>query len=116
MCGNPIRSFDPRGLNPAAGALEGAEVGTALFPSVSAVVGVIVDAGVGLYIADKAYDAIISNGVPIQASRYAPRFVDPVRRAKEWGERNHVPNAVDIFYDIKKAIAVDLALRRPITF
>lgn len=98
--GNPIRYVDPLGLNPAAGALFGAEVGTVVFPGVGTVVGGIVGAGIGLYIADKAYDAM--TGAPMQAGGYAPGFIDAVRGAKEWGKRNNVPNAVDIFHGIKK--------------
>jgi RHS repeat-associated protein len=39
---------------------------------------------------------------PMQSNQYAPGFVDAVRGAKDWGKRNNVPNAVDIFHDIKK--------------
>jgi RHS repeat-associated protein len=39
---------------------------------------------------------------PFHSDRYAPGFVDAERGARDWGKRNGVPNAVDIFHDIKK--------------
>lgn len=42
--GNPTRYRDPRGLNPIAGAIGGAEIGTMVFPGPGTVIG----AGIGL--------------------------------------------------------------------
>lgn len=95
VLGNPIRYTDPLGLNPMAGAIGGAEIGTIIWPGVGTVVGGAVGFAAGLWIANKTYDAMQSN-------QYAPGFVDAVRGAKDWGERNDVPNAVDIFHNIKK--------------
>ena len=48
--GNPLTFTDPHGLNPVAGGVLGAEVGTALFPGVGTVVGALVGAGIGAII------------------------------------------------------------------
>ena len=93
--GNPIRYTDPLGLNPTAGAIAGAEIGTIIWPGVGTVVGGAVGFGAGLWIANKAHNAMQSN-------KFQPGFVDAIRGAKDWGKRNGVPNAVDIFHDIKK--------------
>ena len=51
----------------------------------------------------KIVDAISqARSTPIQANRYEPGFIDAVRGAKEWGRRNGVPNAGDLFHEIKK--------------
>ena len=47
---DPLRFTDPRGLNPVAGGMIGAEVGTAIFPGVGTVVGGVVGVGVGAII------------------------------------------------------------------
>ena len=46
--GNPLSYTDPRGLNPVAGAIGGAQIGTAIFPGVGTVIGGAVGAGLGV--------------------------------------------------------------------
>jgi RHS repeat-associated protein len=46
--GNSLNFTDPRGLNPIAGAIGGAEIGTAIFPGVGTVIGGAVGAGLGV--------------------------------------------------------------------
>ena len=46
--GNPLMYTDPLGLNPVAGAIGGAQIGTAIFPGVGTVIGGVVGAGLGV--------------------------------------------------------------------
>ena len=46
--GNPLSYSDPLGLNPIAGAIGGAQVGTAIFPGVGTVIGGAIGAGLGV--------------------------------------------------------------------
>ncbi|MEO7885185.1 MAG: RHS repeat-associated core domain-containing protein, partial [Polaromonas sp.] len=62
--GNPISYSDPYGLNPVAGAIGGAEIGTAIFPGVGTVIGGAIGAGIGLWIADKVSDNIMEMASP----------------------------------------------------
>lgn len=91
---NPIIFVDPTGNNPIAGAITGAEIGTAVFPGVGTVVGGVIGVAAGIWAADKLGH--------ILASSKPPGAIDAIRGAKEWGKRNGVKNPVDIFHDIKK--------------
>ncbi|MFZ3285402.1 MAG: RHS repeat-associated core domain-containing protein, partial [Telluria sp.] len=59
--GNPLRYTDPRGLNPVAGAIGGAEIGTAIWPGVGTVVGGVVGAGVGAWLGWKVVGPMLSD-------------------------------------------------------
>jgi RHS repeat-associated protein len=76
--GNPLSYKDPLGLNPAAGALTGAEIGSFAGP-VGTVIGGLIGAGVGWWIADKIGNAIFNEGkdgpsVPIDLPDKIPDF------------------------------------------
>ena len=75
---NPIRNTDPRGLNPVAGATAGGEIGTAIFPGVGTVVGVIAGAGVGWWIADKVSGISLAKPKPGSKPKGCPTGTKPI--------------------------------------
>ncbi|WP_368737411.1 RHS repeat-associated core domain-containing protein [Parazoarcus communis] len=76
--GNPLSYTDPRGLNPVAGAIAGAEVGTAVFPGP----GTIIGAGVGLLggylIADQFGNLIFAKPKPGSKPKGCPTGTKPI--------------------------------------
>ena len=91
---NPLRHIDPLGLNPAT--TIGMGIGTSIMPGAGTVVGVAVGTMIGIGIGGAA-DYIM------QQSIRPPGAIDAIPGAKEWGRRNGVKNAIDIFHDIKRA-------------
>ncbi len=93
VLGNPLQYTDLYGLNP--GTAAGGWLGTLVFPGpgtlIGAAIGTTIGTGIGVWITQ-----------PKPSNNYAPGFIDAVRGAKDWGRRNNVPNAVDIFHEIKK--------------
>ena len=47
MGGNPLNFTDPLGLNPVAGVMGGAGIGTAIFPGIGTAIGAGIGAGIG---------------------------------------------------------------------
>ncbi|MEB0011496.1 RHS repeat-associated core domain-containing protein [Glaciimonas sp. Gout2] len=91
--GNPVSYSDPFGLNPATAI--GAGIGTAIFPGPGTVVGAVVGTGVGVGLGYWVNSVLQQNKLP-------PGAIDAIPGSKEWGRRNGVDNAVDIFHEIKK--------------
>jgi len=58
--GNPLRYADPRGNNPVAGAIEGAEIGTAILPGWGTLIGAGIGALGGYLIADQLGNLIFN--------------------------------------------------------
>lgn len=82
--GNLIAYIDPLGMSPVAGAIEGAEIGSAVFPGVGTVVGGLVRAGVGWWIVDKIGNAINQVTTPTTGEPDST-YVNPGReREKIW--------------------------------
>ena len=77
---NPVGYRDPLGLNPFAGAIDGAEIGSAFGP-IGTVVGGVIGLGVG-YVAANKLNGLIFNRPP----GYWPAD----KGAAEWGRRNGV--------------------------
>lgn len=80
--GNPLSYSDPRGMNPIAGAIEGAEIGTVLLPGWGTVIG----AGVGLIggyiIADQVSNVILAAPKPGSKPDGCPVGTIPIDQAK----------------------------------
>ena len=89
----PTRYIDPYGLNPATAV--GAGIGTAILPGPGTVVGAVVGTAIGIGIG-VAIDTVI------QQSKRPSGAIDAIPGSKEWGRKNGVGNAVDIFHEIKK--------------
>ena len=90
---NPVGYRDPLGLNPFAGAIGGAEIGSAFGP-IGTVVGGVVGLVGGYAIADKLNNLIFNR---------PPGAIDAEAGAKAWGRKNDAggKDAVDIFHRIK---------------
>ena len=98
--GNPISFTDPRGTNPVAGAIEGVELGTLVWPGVGTVVGGLVGAGVGWWAADKLSHVIFNSGDKDPSTptgqRGSPIDVEPGTNAPcNIGGRDYTGHSVD---------------------
>lgn len=78
--GNPVVYEDPLGLNPFAGAIGGAEIGSAFGP-IGTVVGGVIGLGVGYVAANKLNNLIFNR---------PPGYWPADKGSAEWGRRNGV--------------------------
>lgn len=65
-------------MNPVAGAIEGAEIGTVIWPGVGTVVGGLVGAGVGWWIADKISNISFAKPKPGSKPKGCPAGTKPI--------------------------------------
>ncbi|VWX58332.1 RHS repeat-associated protein (fragment) [Burkholderiales bacterium 8X] len=98
---NPLQWADSKGLNPVAfglrGAVLGAGAGSAFGPPgtiAGGLVGTAIGAAAGWYVTGPMLQA--------DGSARPSGAIDAIAGSKEWGRRNGVPDAVDIFHDIKR--------------
>jgi hypothetical protein len=98
--GNPLRYIDFAGTNPAAGAIAGAGIGTAILPGPGTVVGAAIGLGVGVWVGDKAIKFFSE---PMLAT-FPPGYLPGDKGAEEWGRRNDIgaKEGRDLFHDIKQ--------------
>ena len=83
--GNPISFTDPHGTNPLAGAIEGAEIGTLVWPGVGTVVGGLVGAGVGWWAADKLSNVILNREKDVPNRSPPGEWIDGNNRSRLYG-------------------------------
>ncbi|WP_422015298.1 glycine zipper domain-containing protein [Roseateles sp.] len=79
--GNPLKYVDRTGLNPAAGAVLGAEIGTAVFPGVGTIVGAGLGILGGYLIADKLTNVLLASK-PGSKPKNCPAGTIPIDQAK----------------------------------
>ncbi len=60
--GNPMSWIDPDGLNPAAGALGGTELGTLVFPGPGSLIGGAIGLGIGIWVTDQVIGMMNKDG------------------------------------------------------